>query len=300
MKEMKITNDNGLSDLWTAEKANERALFDMWHDTPSIWDIEDIQDVADDEDDDDTETIKYFECVVPDVETAKAYIEAHRIREYYYGGTPHLLDREYTLEEIRKYDKIVDKIRKTHPDMRDQIIIGADGKKGLRDVCGNILIKPQFDDIPELYTCFNRTNIVPVVLDDRYYLYDLAKSKTVTKDYDRIFRYFGAYYDYFVAVENGKKGILDAFFGTESTPIDLDEVYEMPDPDGAIPVEKDGKVGFLWGNIYTQPIFDRVIIRVESLTRVLLDGKWGWIDSSGKFTQNESKASFAYWYDYGK
>jgi len=157
---MKITNDNGLSDLWTAEKANERALFDMWHDTPSILDIEDIQDVADDEDDDDTETIKYFECVVPDVETAKVYIEARRIRECCYGGTPYLLDRHYTSEEVREYSKIEDRIRKTHPDMRDQIFIGADGKKGLRDVCGKILIEPQFDDIPELLHLFraNRSN----------------------------------------------------------------------------------------------------------------------------------------------
>ena len=63
---MKSTNDNGLSDLWTAEKANERALFDMWHECPYFWENKKERQV---------------ECVVPDAETAKAYIEARRIRE---------------------------------------------------------------------------------------------------------------------------------------------------------------------------------------------------------------------------
>jgi hypothetical protein len=285
MKEMKSTNDNGLSDLWTAEKANERALFDMWHECPYFWE---------------NKTERQVECVVPNAETAKAYIEARRIRECCYGGTPYLLDRHYTSEEVREYSKIEDRIRKTHPDMRDQIFTGADGKKGLRDVCGKILIEPQFDDIPELYTCFERTSLIPVVLDGRYYLYDIKESKILNKSYDRIFRYFWANINYFVAVENGKKGILNASDGTESTPIDLDEVYEMLDLDGAVPVEKDGKVGFLWLDTYTQPIFDEVILCSESYIRVQLNGEWGWIDSDGKFTRKESEASFGNWYDLEK
>ena len=285
MKEMKSTNDNGLSGLWTAEKANERALFDMWHECPYFWENKKERQV---------------ECVVPDAETAKAYIEARRIRECCYVGTPYLLDRHYTSEEVREYCKIEDRIRKTHPDMRDQIFIGANGKKGLRDVCGKVLIEPQFDDIPELYTCFERTSLIPVVLDGRYYLYDIKVGKILTKGYDRIFRYFWANINYFVAVENGRKGILDASDGTESTPIDLDEVYEMLDLDGAVPVEKDGKVGFLWLDTYTQPIFDEVILCSESYIRVQLNGEWGWIDSDGKFTQKESEASFGNWYDLEK
>lgn len=100
-----------------------------------------------------------------------------------------------------------------------------------------------------------------------------------------------------MAVENGKMGILDGNNGSESAPIDLDEVYSMQDPDGAIPVVKDGKIGFLWGDTYTQPIFDDVSINSENYTRVLLNGKWGWIDSDGKFTIKKSEASFGSWYD---
>ncbi len=300
---MENTDNNGLSHLWTVEKSNERALYGMWHDwsVPAIWEIEDDKE---DDDDDENEEGHYIECTVPDVETAKAYYEAHIIRECICGGTPSLLpahlNRHYTSEELDAYYKTEKKLQRMHLDMRDQIFTGDNGKKGLHDVCGNILIEPQFDDFPELYTCFERSCLIPVILNNRYFLYDIEEHKILTKGYDRIFRYFWAYIDYFVAVENGKKGILDGIDGTESTPIDLDEIYDMPDPDGAVPVVKDGKIGLLWGEIYTQPIFDKISIESENYTRVLLNGKWGWVDSDGKFTQDESEASFGSWYDSDK
>ena len=228
---MKNTDSNILSHLWIAEKANEHALFGMWHDwsVPSIWDIEN------DEEDSDDEEGHYIKCVVPDVETAKAYYKARHIRECYYGGMPSLLDRSYTSEEAEEYSKMEKRFRKMHLDMRDQVFAGDNGKKGLRDVCGAVLIEPQFDDFPELYTCFERPRLIPVVLNNRYFLYDIKKCKLLTKGYERIFRYFWAYKEYFVAVENGKKGILDGFDGTETTPIDLDEVYSMPTPTAIFP-----------------------------------------------------------------
>jgi hypothetical protein len=271
-------NNNELFYLWTAEKANTKALHGMWHDWICGQNC-------------------YVECTVPDVRTAKEYINARHIRECFYGGMASQLDRKYTSEEVERYSKLENKFRRMHLDMRDQIFTDDNGNKGLRDACGNVLIEPQFDDFPELYTCFERTYLIPVVINCRYFLYNIKEQQLLTKGYERIFRYFWAYIDYFVAVQNGKMGILDGNNGTESTPIDLDEVYSMQDPDGAIPVVKDGKIGFLWGDIYTQPIFDDASINSEEYTRVLLNGKWGWIDSDGKFTQKKSEASFGSWYD---
>jgi len=189
---------------------------------------------------------------------------------------------------------------KENLDMRDKIIVDDNGKKGLCDVGGTVLIEPQFDDIPELYSCHERTSLIPVVLDNRYFLFDIKEHKLLTKGYSRIFRYFWAYLVYFVAVENGKKGILDGYDGTKLTSIDLDEVYETQDPDGAVPYMKDGKIGFVWGDTDTKPVFDKVVIESENYTRVLMNGKWGWIDSKGNFTSEKSKASFGSWYDWDK
>ena len=299
MKKNNQTNNyNGISGLWTAEKANERALFQMWHDWSvlPIWEIENEQEETDDDDDDG----HFIECVVPDVDTAKAYREASHITECYYGGMPKLLDRPYTWEEVEVYSKKEKQFKKIHLDMRDQTFVGDNGKKGMRDVCGNILIEPQFDDIPELYTCFERINHIPVIEAGRYYLYDLKDHKLCTKGYDRIFRYFWSYIDYFVAVENGKKGVLAGINGMECTPVIMDEIYEMLDPDGAVPFVKDGKIGFVWCDTYTGPIFDDVRLCSEEYTRVKLNGEWGWIDVEGKFTRKKSEASFGSWYDSSK
>ena len=271
------------NNLWTAENVNECALFMMWHDNIL------------------TEDGNYDqECTIPDLQTAKEYCEARHIRECYYGGTPYLLDRKYTSEEANAFLQKEKTFKEMHLDMRDQIITNEDGKKGLQDVCGNIIIEPQFDDIPERYSCFQRSYLIPVILQSKYYLYNWKEKKLFTKGYDRIFRYFWAYIDYFVAIENGKKGVLDDYDGHELCPIIMDEIYEMQDPDSCIPIVKDGKAGFCDGGMYVEPIYERVQICSEDYTRVWLNGIQGWIDNQGKFTTNKEEACIGSWYDYDK
>ena len=50
----------------------------------------------------------------------------------------------------------------------------------------------------------------------------------------------------------------------------------------------------------TKPVFDKVVIESENYTRVLMNGKWGWIDYEGNFTSEKSEASFGSWYDLDK
>ena len=268
---------------WTAKDFNELTLHGMWHDNVLT--------------DDGSYVV---ECTVPDIETAKAYVEARHIRECWYGGTPYLLDRSYTSEEANQYALKEKHFKSMHLDMRDITFVDADGKMGLKDVCGNILIEPAFDDIPERYSCFERSKLIPVVMEGKCFLYNFKKMTVVTRGYDRIFRYFGTYISYFVAEENGKKGLLDGYDGQELTPINLDEIYDTRDPDSCVPVEKDMKVGFVYGETYAEPIYEKVNLASEDYLMVWLDGKQGWIDYRGRFTTKKCEANFGSWYDSSK
>ena len=264
-------------------RANEMYLYRMWHD----WVYEGNEP-------------HYVECVRPDTETAKAFMEARKIRECWYGGTPWLLDREYTAEEVKHYSREEKRLEQMHLDMRDIIVTDNRGKMGLKDVCGKILVEPMFDDIPERYTCFDRPMLIPVVQDGKYYLYHHKDKKMMTRGYDLIYRYFGTNIAYFVAVERGKKGLLDGYDGHVLTPIDLDEIYDTHDADSCVPIEKDGKFGFYWNDSYAEPIYDKVRYASEEYLQVWKDGQQGWIDGDGKFTTDEDEACFGSWYDLEK
>ncbi len=92
-------------------RANEMYLYRMWHDWVYGGDKP-----------------HYVECVRPDTETAKAFVEARKIRECRYGGTPWLLDREYTAEEVEHYCREEKRFEKMHLDMRDIIVTDSRGK----------------------------------------------------------------------------------------------------------------------------------------------------------------------------
>ena len=117
--------------------------------------------------------------------------------------------------------------------------------------------------------------------------------------YDEIRIYEGGRLDYYLAKKNDKYGILD-FHGNEITPIIMDEVHEMIDIDGCIPLEKDGKWGLVHLYDYVAPIYDKMVICSEEYVEVWLNGVQGWLDINGPFTQDESKAYIGSWYDFDK
>lgn len=275
-----MTMDNDFP-LRTAAQVNELYLYLMWHD----WVFEQ-----------DDKPGYYVECVIPDPQTAQEYLEANRPFLGDIDGWP-LYRHLYTDEQVADCEKKLHKFREMHLDMRDQIVTANDSKVGLKDVTGKIIVPPIFDDIPERYSCMNRDRgyDIPVVKDGRYYLYDLADGKVCTDGYDRIFRYFGGYLDYFVAEQGGLKGIL--YDNEVVVPVIMDEIYEMQDPDGCIPYIKDGKWGVYQLGIYAPPVFERLEVWSEDYVKVWLDGQQGWVDSKGQFTTDKKKASVGSWYD---
>ena len=274
----------GQQSFRNAKQDNESRLFMMWHDL--VYNPEP----------------HYLECQIPNVGTAKSYVEARHICKCVWNGTPYLLSRLYTQEEVKAYESEVEKYKAMHLDMRDQIITAEDGCVGLQDVCGKTIIPPLFDGIPERYSCFERSSQIPVVKDGRYYLYDYRLQKLATGDHDGIFRYFGAHADYFVVEDAGKKGIIGESLSKDEiamimVPAIMDEVYEMIDPDGCIPFTKDGKWGLFDTGLYVAPRYDRLEVWSEDYVKVWLHGQQGWIDSGGQFTLDKSKAAVGSWYD---
>lgn len=117
--------------------------------------------------------------------------------------------------------------------------------------------------------------------------------------YDEIKIYEGGRLNYYLARKNGKFGILDAN-GNEIAPVIMDEVHEMIDIDGCIPLVKDGKWGLVHFGLYVEPIYDKMEIRSEEYVKVWLNGTQGWLDDEGKFTIDESKAYIGSWCDIDK
>lgn len=117
--------------------------------------------------------------------------------------------------------------------------------------------------------------------------------------YDEIKIYEGGRLDYYLAKKNGKLGILDSN-GKEIAPVIMDEVHEMIDTDGCIPLVKDGKWGLVHYYNYVAPVYDRMVIRSEEYVEVWLNGVQGWLDINGQFTTNESQAYIGSWYDFEK
>lgn len=267
--------------LQTAAQMNERCLYRMWHDwVPGR----------------DGETGHFVECVIPDPIIAQEYLEANRPFEEDIDGWP-LYRHLYTRDQVDDCKKKVSQFIEMHLDMRDQIVTACDGKVGLKDVTGKIIVPSIFNDIPERYSCLNKDRgfHIPVIKDGRYYLYDLVTGKVQTDGYDRIYRYFGGYLDYYVVQQDGSLGILYA--NELEVPAIMDEIYEMQDPDGCIPFEKDGKWGVYQLGVYAPPIFERLEVWSEDYVKVWLNGKQGWVDTKGRFTMDKNEACIGSWYD---
>ncbi len=266
--------------LPTARQDNERHLFLMWHDW--VYDKSDGHGY-------------YIECVVPDQQTAREFLEASEPLKCDTDGWP-IHRHKFSEEKIKECEEKVALFKEMHLDMRDQVMTAKDGKVGLQDVAGKIIVPAIFDCIPERYTPDDR-DLIPVVKDGVYYLYDCQDNKLLTPGYDCIFRYFGGYVSYYVAQQDGKLGILESLEGAVLVPIEMDEIFGMQDPDGCIPFTKDGKWGVAQLNVYAPPIFDHLEVWSEEYVKVWLNGEQGWVDSHGRFTIDFKEACIGSWYD---
>lgn len=148
-------------------------------------------------------------------------------------------------------------------------------------------------DKKQIYTAFFRYN----QRKDEY-LNDKIPS-TIKEKYSNAFRFVDSESKLYVCEKNGKKGLVDKD-GCELIPCLQDEIYEMIDSDGVIPFIRNNKWGLFHFGVCTDAIFDDVEINSEDYCRVMCSGQWGWIDSKGQFTTDETEAWFGSWCDADK
>ena len=241
--------------------------------------------------------------VKPTEEQAKEYWKCVKTLQCYYEGIRVEGIEKISMDEYPAFSKKEEKFAEMALDMRD-IIFEENGKVGLRRVTGELLVPALFDEIPERYDCIsdigNPCWEIPVVRNHKYALCEMDGKGTLLTDfdYDRIFRYFWSNYQYFITVNGGKKGVID-WTGEEIVPCEMDEIYEMIDSDGCIPLRKGDKWGLVYCDIATEVIYDDYKFDGE-MAMVKKEGKWYYIDYNGQPVTDIKDACFISTYDASK
>lgn len=177
-----------------------------------------------------------------------------------------------------------------HYDFNDKQIV-RNGKRGLCDCLGHIVIDPLYDEAnPDIVGCG-----IPhgaVVKENGKVAFALRSMSKPVNWYDDMKYLFGMGY---VVIRDGKKGIIDEFL-EKVVPCELDEVYRSVQR--CTLIKKDG----LWGLvclddeqdkfIYAKPQFDDW--KGHHRFMVKKDGEWLYLNEFGECTPNIDEA-YDFW-----
>ena len=170
------------------------------------------------------------------------------------------------------------------------------GKFGVKDILGEVLVPAKFDAIDFTFHDDHRDNLVAVALDGKMALViPDGKGTLFTEfEYDSI-HLEGVPYDvflgFYVLKKGDKYGLADEH-GHIYIPVEADGIDE-PCYD-TIPYHKNEKWGFvsISSGIRTDAIYDDFRYDEDSYLEVIKEGKVGYIDSMGNFTENPEEKSF--------
>lgn len=204
-----------------------------------------------------------------------------------------------TQEQIREYRKMLDNLSSN--DNMDKVnsfmeeydtmcsLYEENGCTGVKDALGDVVVPALFDDITVVFSDANRYFAVPVIENGKYGLVKPDGKGTMAAEcvYDNIHFEGGCHY----LVKDGKQGLYDAY-GNELIPVAADKVFE-PWNDLII-FESDGKLGFaMFGSdVVTKAEFDACEVDENEDLVVTLNGKKGYLDEAGSFTEDADEAWF--------
>ena len=107
----------------------------------------------------------------------------------------------------------------------------------------------------------------------------------------------------FLFVSRGKShGVIVKETGEVVVPCICDQVLERIDIDGVMPFRIGEKWGLFSvpGGLYVPAKYDQIVVASEEYVKVLFNGTWGWLDSDGHFTTDQSRAAIGSWENHEK
>ena len=170
-------------------------------------------------------------------------------------------------------------------------IFEENGKKGVKDAAGEVLIPAIYDEVCYTFMDFCTPFAVPVIKDGKFAFAAHNGEGTLVSD----FEYDDIVYTpecCYVIVKDGKKGLAGED-GKVMIPAEMDEIYSPFN--GLAAYEKDGKYGFsmVYESLMTEAVYDSHELGEDDYLEVVKDGVKGYIDAQGQFTTDEDERYFS-------
>jgi hypothetical protein len=193
---------------------------------------------------------------------------------------------EYEVEKLHQENQFLSESY----DWSDEIF-EVNGKKGLKNVKGEVVIPAIYDDIIDIIF-YDETPrpIVAVENGKKGLVLRDGKGTPITKfEFHYISHIMHTYSSYVVSKEEYPEHCAIMVYNKVVTPYEIDKIYEPCD--GAIVVEKDGKCGLLsfeMGNVYIKPEYDGLYDNGYGSDWIFTkNGVEGRVTLDGKFVSNE-------------
>lgn len=172
-------------------------------------------------------------------------------------------------------------------------VFEENGKTGVVDVTGRIIVPAIYKDCPELfaYTPFESLPMAVCNFEDKYALVapDGLGTQLCGFEYDYI-SYLRATNSHYMCVKKSGDGVLKGILdgkGRLIVPCEMDKVYEYAF--NFTPFEKDGKYGCITDNgTFVPPLYDELEAE-ESWLKACKDGVWGYIAADCSFIPEDDE-----------
>ena len=176
------------------------------------------------------------------------------------------------------------------------IVIEKDGKEGVKDLDGTVLVPPIFDKVAYTYSRIhvNANKPVVVVNNGKFGIVRADGTGEMVLPCEHDFIRLTDLLHFFLVIDNGKIMFVSGM-GKQLTPQTIDKVYGTSN--GIIPVETGGKQGLYdsYNDIFVQPAYDDIYRGCDEDVIAYKDGVAGYLSAvDGHFIPKDEYDNFTF------